>query len=92
MGIVVSGTGSAALAERETRSRGQAHQEQERQPERTPPPLRVGADLRCPHCRCMADERSFIRLPGGLPEFVQQTTAVYRCPFCRRHFALAPTA
>lgn len=55
---------------------------------RQAPPLREGNELRCPHCRCAADEQAFTRLPGGRPEFVRQTTPVFRCPFCRRHFAL----
>lgn len=55
-----------------------------------PPPLRCGETLRCPHCRYAGNEEAFLRLPSGRPEFQPQTVPVWRCPACRRHFALRP--
>lgn len=59
------------------------------QEERTPPPLRVGDELRCPHCRRVQQEDAYTRI-GRAPDFVKQTLPVYLCRRCGKHFSLNP--
>jgi ribosomal protein L37AE/L43A len=61
----------------------------EQETRREPPPLRQGDHLRCPHCRHWGDEGTFTRI-GTHPDYARVTVPVWRCPACRRHFALRP--